>query len=602
MNQYSTQLESVNKKFPFVTFRNSLISILLAVIVIIFSFVRTSLTSNTFGVDSLGLLTIVLGILPYISGGHNSMASVSASKLYKSFHLKDYDGVNQEIARLKPQYYMFGSFYFIITIAIAFGLPFIANNTTGQIIVGDEHIGQESIEWWQSTLFVLSNAVELFALYFIIPISIILLYIANKSYIYNSINIVLTIVINIVIIVLFLMVQQARINLTFVEMNIIIYCLLGVKSIIILLILFPLRKKHFGWYKYKRLSFKKWKIEKESWQSMFSGYFSQFSTDLISILFLVYSSISVISTGEDHTHDALLRHGNHGGSVEDNFIPSSIYTVFLMVITNIYEIVHCIMDEAIPSVAEHTVYNNQKIKKHFFHRFQVLSLFIAIFTTTTYLLISGMLQPLFLDNNGTHYLNTNILNILVFLLWIPFVVQIFSSMYAHILSMLKMFNKNLIISIINAMTNLVIIAICASVIFTKVVDEMWMYAIFGVIIGSNLIANSISYLLSRKYIKQFISHDNCVNILKSTILSFGYLIVILAIMLPINICLGENFIHLLDYTNWYEIVLISVAIIILNFFVNYINISIFRKNDINYYRNMIKQKIHQEPQQKILAK
>lgn len=134
---------------------------------------------------------------------------------------------------------------------------------------------------------------------------------------------------------------------------------------------------------------------------------NQFGSDLAAIVFMIYAALNVSQFNLD------LQHGGDGG-VEgaSSFIPSAIYAAYLLMITSGNEIVHSIVDAAIPSLAEHVTFSdNQKINRHIFHRYQVLSVYIALFTVTSYLFISGLGQSVFLHTAGTPDSTNNFLNI-----------------------------------------------------------------------------------------------------------------------------------------------------------------------------------------------
>lgn len=136
-----TQLNKINRSMSKSTVKNASVSIVLSILMIGFSLVRTALTSRVFGVESLGFLTIIIGILPYLSSSHNGLTSVGTSALYNDMHTKNYSNASKTIADIKMQYFLFGIFYLIITLIIAFAFPFIINSS-GTILI-QEPIKQE---------------------------------------------------------------------------------------------------------------------------------------------------------------------------------------------------------------------------------------------------------------------------------------------------------------------------------------------------------------------------------------------------------------------------------------------------------------------------
>ncbi|MGL4950920.1 MAG: hypothetical protein ACRC4M_03785, partial [Mycoplasma sp.] len=425
------QLSSISKQMPRNTIVNSIVGISLALLMIIFNLVRTALTTKAFGIDSLGLLTIVVGILPYITSGHSGLSSVSTSTLYNSVHLNDHTKANKEIANLRPQYYFFGGFYLIITMVIAFAFPFIISNN-GVIHVEDSHT---NIQWYESTMFILSNTIELFASYFIVPVVILLLYISKKSYIANLYSILFTIILNAIIFTIFGLVISGDIQISFIMMNIIVFGILGTKMLFVLGCLYFYRKKLFGWYKKTKPD--SYLLKKDTLRSVTSQYFNQFGTDIIAVLFMVYAIINPINTEHNTISNELspnLRHGSDGGGAVSNFIPSAIYSTYLMLIVSAREIVHSIVDAAIPSVAEHATHNKNNINKHMFHRYQVLTLFIIIFTASTFIFTGGIAQSVYLhDISHSDSISNHINMYLIALLWIPIIIETFSDMYKHLL-------------------------------------------------------------------------------------------------------------------------------------------------------------------------
>lgn len=578
----SLQYKNKHNKMAINTIKNASISVLLAVLVISFELIKNILTSRAFGIDSLGLLTIVMGILPYINNSHNSMISVATAKLYAPMHYKNYAQVNKDIANLRPQFYLFGGFYISIIVILAFAFPFIAGNN-GVIIVNDG-MNHYDIKWYESTIFILSNVINLVSTYFIIPFSFVLLFIVNKAYIYNSYNIVISILFNMIIIMLFILQMNGIINLSFIHMSIISFTIIGTKTLILILILIPYRKKLFPWLKKEKIT--SYKIRKESSQSMISSYLNQFSSDAISILLLVFASLYTSSSPSIFNID--LRHGNHGGGEISNFLPSAIYSTFLMLLMYGQELVHSIVDAAIPSIAEHASFNNFKINKHFFHRYQMLSVFIACFSASSFLLSGIFFQSLFLEIGENQFHDLKIMNMIISLLWIPVVIETFTSMYDHIITIFNKFDKILIISVIKAVSSLILIIIVPSIVFTCVDQTKWIYSIIGTILSVNIFSNLLAYIYARKIAMNYIKHDSCVRINYSTVLCFIWVIITYVISILIINLTDENIFHIIKQNGLGITISIPILIVVANFIINIINIMIFRKDDFMYYINEIK--------------
>ncbi|MGL4951541.1 MAG: hypothetical protein ACRC4L_01000 [Mycoplasma sp.] len=583
-----TQLSNVSKQMPRNTIVNSIIGILLALTMIIFNLIRTGLTTKAFGVDSLGLLTIVVGILPYITSGHSGLSSISTSRLYNSVHLKNYSEANQEISNIKPQYYFFGFFYLMLTILIAFCFPFIISGN-GVIHIEDTHT---NIQWYESTLFILANAVELFSSYFIIPVSVILLFISKKSYIVNLYSIIFTILLNGIIFLIFGLVINNVIDLSFIQMNIIIFSILGTKMFFVLFCLYFYRRKLFGWYKKQKPS--SYVLKKDTLRAVASQYLNQFGTDIIAVLFMVYAIVNPLDQHSPEVFDNIETYhagDNHGANTASNFVPSAIYSTYLMLLVSAREIVHSIIDAAIPSVAEHATYNDKNISKHMFHRYQVLTLFIAIFTTSTYIFIGGIAQSLFLhDMSHGNGINNHINIYLISLLWLPIIIDIFSDMYKHLLPIFKEFKLLFRVSLYKSISNTIILSIISLILFFTTEGVFLMNGIFITIICSSIISNFISYIILKKYIDKRITKDSCVDITKSSILSLGWIFISIIIMLPIYLIFQEDLSHIIDLIGIYGVIGISVAILLLNFFLSLFWIWIFRRDDFNfYYKNAFKE-------------
>ncbi len=107
---------------------NSIVSMFFAIIVIVFSLVRTSLIAQIWGEAGFGLLAIAIGILPFINSTHGGVTMVSRYNLYDKVYKKQYDEANQTIANLKIQYFFFGTIYGVIALILAFAFPFFFSN------------------------------------------------------------------------------------------------------------------------------------------------------------------------------------------------------------------------------------------------------------------------------------------------------------------------------------------------------------------------------------------------------------------------------------------------------------------------------------------
>ncbi len=564
-------------RWSYKTIVNSFAAIILSITLIVFNFVRTGMTSFVFGASSLGLLAIILGILPYFSSSHNGLTSVSTYNLIDAFHFANrknssHDVLNQKIANLKPQYYLFGGFYFLITLIIAFSFPFYFNNK-GLIIVDTTN----QIQWYESTLFIISNCVEIWANYFIIPISIILLYLANKSYVYNIWNIFITFILNIIIIVLFICIKNHLINLNFIEMNIIILCILGTKMVLLISILKLYQKKYFAWYKSKKpLSYK---IDKKNLMAIASQYLAQFNSDIFAICFIIYAAIKTKNNSISTFHGG----EPHGGTID--FLPSAIFSTYLMLIVSSREVVHAIIDAAVPSMIEHIHLNNKQIDRHFFHRYQFLTTYMTSYTISTFLLTIVFSNGLLLEpEHADKHLDFNW--ILSIGLCLPIFIESITSTYDHLLPIYGEFKKILKLKIIKVLITIVLLAILASSICftTKKVSN----GLFISIICSWSIASLVVFFISKRIINNhIITNDNCGNLHYQTILSYIYISIILTALTPVFIIYQHEINHTIEWIPIYGRILIIVSIGIINLFICLFNQYLFRKKDFLFYKDSI---------------
>lgn len=585
MNNY----RKINEhRWSYKTITNSFAAIILSITLIVFNFIRTGMTSFVFGASSLGLLTIILGILPYFSSSHNGLTSVSTYNLIDSFHFVtkqngNHDVLNQKIANLKPQYYLFGGFYFLVTLVIAFSFPFYFNNQ-GLIIVDQTN----QIQWYESTIFIISNCVEIWANYFIIPITIILLYLANKSYIYNILNIFITFVLNLIIIVLFVCIKNKLIDLSFIEMSIIILCVLGTKMFLLISILKIYQKKYFTWYRRKKpLSYK---IDKKNLMAIASQYLAQFNSDIFAICFIIYAAIQTSNHNVSTFHAG---DNHHGGTID--FLPSAIFSSYLMLIVSSREVVHSIIDAAVPSMIEHINLNNKQIDRHFFHRYQFLTTYMTSYTISTFLFTIVFSNGLLLEPEHTTNQHLDFNWILSIGLCVPIFIESITSTYDHLLPVYGEFKKILKLKIVKVIITIFLLAILAcSICFTN--KNFITDGLFISIICSWSIASLVVFFISKRIINNhIITNDNCGNLHYQTILSYIYISIILIALTPVFIIYQHEINHTIEWIPIYGRILIIVSIGIINLFICLLNQYLFRRKDFLFYKDsMLKSEIKRQ--------
>lgn len=547
---------------------NSFASILFTIFVLVFSLIRTSMIANIYGEASIGFLAIAIGILPYISSTHGGAISVSRYNLYNKIYNKQYDVANQTIADMKIQYYFFGSIYALITIVISFAFPFFFNSQGTVVIEGN------SIPWYESSLFILSNCIETFCNYLIIPISLILFYIIKKSYISNFINLLVSFISNGVIISLLFFQLYGVINIDFIIMNIIITTILGLKTLFVVIILRPIRNKKITWY--KRFKIKNKKISKDMVISICTQYFKQFNSDLYSVVFIIATNFLLINEDKVFLNDGIEL--MHEGHVHSGFSSSGIYYIFLFLITSSYEVVHTVVDNAIPSVAEHVVVN-KKIHKTFFERYKSLVTFIATYTITTYIFTILFSSTTMM---GLKHFDTEEL-VLMFLIALPFFIDICSVSYDHIIPVYGEFKKIMKYTLIKMIVNIVVVVVLFSSICLNVPNEYIELSIYICIIGGWLISSIVYLIINRRFVIQRLDEKNKFNILLEI---KQYVYILFSIILMAIICaLGQlydfEYVIFNNIAKWSYFIIVVIGLA--NFFITSLVIKFFNKKEFNYY-------------------
>ncbi len=543
---------------------NSIVSMFFAIIVIVFSLVRTSLIAQIWGEAGFGLLAIAIGILPFINSTHGGVTMVSRYNLYDKVYKKQYDEANQTIANLKIQYFFFGTIYGVIALILAFAFPFFFSNQ------GNIAIETQSIPWWQSTLYILSNCIEALSNYFIFPISIIIFFVVKKSYITNSINSILATILNGIVIALLVCQKTGVINLDFLIMNIIISAILGVRVILLVLILKPIRNKKIDWYEKKPINNKR--ISKDMVISTLTEYFKQFNNDLYSIVFIILTVVMDKNHSSTTSSDIALMHAGHGSGLE----VGGIYVIFLTLITYSYEIVHTIVDAAIPSMAEHVTIN-KKIHNTFFKRYNSLAIFIATYCITTYIftILFSSRTMMNLNHLGAEEF------VLMFIITIPFYIDIRASSYDHIVPVYGEFKKSFYYNMIKSAINVVCTSLLCTILCFNIQDvEVVVY--ISIIFGWT-IASSFYYFINKRFVDGMMEKPNKFELgtfMKQNMYIFSSLMILMIVVVLGNTVFSWNEV-LKTIGNWSYLIICFVGLI--NFAICFINMKYSCKPEYNYY-------------------
>lgn len=542
--------------------KNASVSIFLTILILFFSFTRTSLITSVYDLGSLGLLSIVLGILPYLSIGHGGISAVSTTTLYKSFHEKDYSSINKKLANIKIQYYLFGMIFLFFIFIFAFSFPFLFNNE------GTIQTQNQNIPWYISTIFIFTSSIETISTFFIVPTIIILLYIANKSYITNSILIINTIIINAIIIMLFIAQKNQWINLNFILMQIIVTFLLGFKIILTLFILQLKRKKYFNWLKREKIT--NYKINKKNIYATLTQFLKQFSGDIASIIFLVFALVNPII-------NKTTIYINEGESNINSFSYAGIFAIFALLASSCYEIIHSIIDASIPSMAKLITFD-KKINKYYFNKYQLLAMFVCIYSTSTFLLTMGIGNTILSSDKSLA--EFNLIMSLSFSLII--LMKSLVSTYDHLLPIFGEFKKITFFSIIKNIVLIIISVILSTILLTTTEKQFWPSGLFiGLLVGM-LLSEIIYFFLIKKYINNFIFNSSENYIWKKNILALIYIVILYILMALIYGFCVKNYEALIDINIGYRI-LIVLGLSIITVPLTIIDLKIFRTNDFNYY-------------------
>lgn len=539
---------------------NSVASVIFAITILIFSLVRTSLIERIYGLSSIGLLSIIIGILPYISSTHGGIISVAKYHLYEKIFRKQYSKVNETISNIKVQYYFFGFIYLTIILILSFSFPFFFKN--GEIITGSE-----VIPWYESTLFILSNCIETIANYFIVPISIIIFYILKKSYISNFINILTSIFFNAIIITLLLLTNNHVIELSFINMNIIITILLGLRVLVVLLILKPIRDKKITWYKRHKITNKK--ISKKMITSVISQYLTQFNSEIYSIVFILATIL---------IPQIELRHGVHPPPTSNGLDASGIYYIFVFLIMSSYEVIHSIVDCSVPSMAEHIIFN-KKINFTYFKRYQMLIVMIVTYCITTYLFTVGFSSISIM--NISHLNNPEL--ILMFIIVVPIYIDSHASTYTHLLPLFGEFNKILKFTIIKVIFNVFfVILFCLLFCYLLPISFLISSILISLVLGWSL-SSFIHLMIIKKYIINKIENYNSKELLIKNLYSSLYILFTVISMSFIFGYLSHNIEDAISDLGIGLSILVIITISLSNFFIILMNLKITRKSEYNYF-------------------
>ncbi len=399
------------------TILNSIFNVSAMITILVFSFVRTFYIDSTFGAGALGLLSIALGILPYVSNTHGGIKSISTWRLYKPYNDGDYMRVNHVMSDIKHQYRKMGGIYLLVILAIAFAFPFIISNST-------------SDPWYLGTLLILSNCVEVMVTYFYVPIIILLLYVKKQAYYANALSIFLTIIFNVAIILMFEFLADQLNPIIFLT---IITAILGFKVFILIFIFNRLKFKIAPWYSNTKHVDNAYC--KEKWMAMLTMFLDQFGTDVSTITFMIY--VSVRPQTKDDGNGAL----DYG-----NLDIAGLYAAYYLIGTSLTQICHTILDAPVPSIGE-LARNHKKMPYDFFDKYRSFAYIVAIFSFVSYLTVAPLAANILLAQPEFSL-------VLALGLGIPIFFENLTVVYTHTLPAFGRFSDNCKYSGYKAITNL----------------------------------------------------------------------------------------------------------------------------------------------------
>ena len=546
------------------TIINTTVSIVLALITLLLVFVKSSLIESAFSLGSFGFLSVILGLLPYVNFSHAGINDVSKKNLYGPIFENRHEDANLMIANLKLQYRKIGTFYIGLIILLAFVFPWFWPN--GSIPTSDNPIN--NIAWYEATLFILANATEALITFGITPIITILLFIYKKNFYSNFLNIFFTIVFNGIIITLLVLQINQQINLSFINMNIIITFLLAFKSFFVIMMARIYLKKYIPWFKKVKPEVRK--IYKNNFISIVNDFLKQIGTDLNSIIFVIFGILTLTTNGHPF-------HGDHGGGggLFPTFEAAGEFSLYLLIIVSYSEILHSILDASLPSIA-HEYNDERKFSFETFRRYHLGAILNISFIVVSFITLSPFMYSL-LANKTTIFLNLTLSIGLI----IPFVIESLSAPYRHLLPILGCFNKILRYSFIKVTTLIVSTGIFLLIFCFSFPPEHLSSALFlGIIVGWSISA-IVEYFLVSNHIKEHIINYERTFFKKNVLIP---LIPSFIIYLSVSIVYITNFTNI-EAINNDNFLALSLSIILpfIIFGFTLLNCYIFLKDDFKFY-------------------
>ncbi len=546
---------------------NTVVSVMLALITLLFVFIRSSLIENAFSLGSFGFLSVILGLLPYVNFSHAGINNVSKKNLYGPIFENRHEDANLMIANLKLQYRKIGAFYITLIILLAFIFPWFWPN--GSIPTSNDPAHNIPIPWYEATLFILANVTEALITFGITPIITILLFIYKKDFYSNFLNIFFTFIFNGIIITLLVLQINNQINLSFINMNIIITFLLAFKTFFVISIARIYLKKYMPWYRKVKPEVKK--IYKNNFISIVNDFLKQIGSDLNAIIFVIFG-ILTLNLGEHVPF-----HGDHGGGsgLFPTFEAAGEFSLYLLIIVSYSEILHSILDASLPSIA-HEYNDERKFSFETFKRYHLGAILNISFIVVSFITLSPFMYSL-LANKTTIFLNLTLTIGLI----IPFVIESLSAPYRHLLPILGCFDRILKYSFIK-----VVILIISTTIFLLIfcfsfpVEHINSALFLGIIIGWS-ISSTVEYFLVSNHIKEHIINYEKTFFKKNVLIP---LIPIFIIYLSMSIVYITNF-NNIEAINNNNFLALSLSIILpfVIFGFTLLNSYIFLKDDFKFY-------------------
>lgn len=267
---------------------NSLITLFLKVLVITYGFIRVFLINKYLGVSSYGVLNIMMTITPlaliFITGSNDH-------SIFRILKNKDKDKkelrriINEQIIEMRKSAVI--SFFLVILLMLCGAFIFKSTN----------------LQNWMTVLFILSNSIETMILAFVVPYTQWYLNAKYKNYIYESINIILSTLLNTCGFILISLFGIGIIHFNNVEYSIsalyILLCvnfLLGSRVFLSILMLNYLKKKYIPWFKQEKAKNKLFKRNNQLFNYTLHLFLAILATNIIPIILFIISSFVIVAS------------------------------------------------------------------------------------------------------------------------------------------------------------------------------------------------------------------------------------------------------------------------------------------------------------------